>query len=588
MPLSDTELDVALTAISDGAPAASLETRELDFKRQPDSKSDSIKVLVDAAVCFANTTGGTIIMGIANGKGGVDAFLGCDLDPITTQRRLYELIDPPLMVGARQVERNDRTLLVIDVLQSFEIHADKQGKASHRVGTDCLPMTPQEHKRLREERLGVDWSAQSSDQTVAAISTRALDAARESLNRFSDDRQPLGSLSNEDLLRSLGVADQDGRLLKAGEVLLCDPPAQEATVVYQYRPTPGGEASLVERIDQPLVLAFARTMELVLARRNVTPLTLQNGQQLEVSDFPEAAVREALSNALLHRDFRLAGPVNVEHSPTSFVVISPGPLVGSVTPDNILTHASSPRNPTLAKAARLLRLAEETGRGVDRMYREMIRTGHEPPAIEDGIDFVRVALTGGAPRTSVVRYVAGLEPDEQQDTDAMLALFILCRQRTINAAQIAPVLQKGEAESESILKRLSQERTAMIEATRETGSRRKGEYRLRASALKALGTAVRYHRRTVDETDLKVIAHLNEYGRVTNRTLQNLFDIDVYRARDILADLQNREIVVRTSEATRGPSVEYGPGHKFPQKRRRAPKPTAGIEDSQTDTPPLL
>jgi ATP-dependent DNA helicase RecG len=580
VPLSDAELDAVLAAVADGTSAASLETEELDFKRQPDSRSDAIKTLVDAAVCFANTRGGTIVMGVANSKGGTAALLGCDLDPLTTQRRLYELVDPPLMVGARAIERGGVRLMVVDVLQSFEIHADKQGKASHRVGTDCLPMTPQEHKRLREERLGVDWSAQPSDRSVGDISPRALDAARESLRRFPDDRQPLSVLSDGDLLRSLGVVDQDGRLLRAGEVLLCDPPRQESAVVYQYRPTPGGEASLVERIDQPLVLAFARAMDLVWARRNVTPLTLPNGQQLEISDFPEAAVREALSNALLHRDYRLSSPVNVEHSPTSFVVISPGPLVGSVTPANILTHASSPRNPTLAKAARLLRLAEETGRGVDRMFREMIRIGHEPPVIEDGVDYVRVALSGGAPRTSIVRYVAGLDAEERDDTDAMLVLFTLCQQRTITATQIAPVLQKGESESESILKRLSQERSGMIEATRETGSRRKGEYRLRADALKALGTAVRYHRRTVDEIDRKVISHLHEYGKITNRTLQNLFDIDVYRSRDILADLQNRELIVRTSEATRGPTVEYGPGPKLPKsRRRRGPQPSRDPQD---------
>jgi ATP-dependent DNA helicase RecG len=588
VPLSDPELDVVLTSIGEGTAPSSLETDELDFKRQPESKGDAIKTLVDAAVCFANTRGGTIVMGIANSKVGPEAFLGCDLDPLTTQRRIYDLVDPPLMVGARTVERGGVPLLVIDVFQSFEIHADKQGRASHRVGTDCLPMTPQEHKRLREERLGVDWSAQPSDRSVDDIPARALDAARESLSRFPDDRQPLASLSDDDLLRSLGVVDQDGRLLRAGEVLLCDPPQQEAAVVYQYRPTPGGEASLVERIDQPLVLAFARTMDLVWARRNVTPLTLSNGQQLEISDFPEAAVREALSNALLHRDYRLSSPVNVEHSPTSFVVISPGPLVGSVTPSNILTHASSPRNPTLAKAARLLRLAEETGRGVDRMFREMIRIGHQPPVIDDGADYVRVVLSGGAPRSSIVRYVADLHADEREDTDAMLVLFTLCQQRTITAAQIAPVLQKGEAESESILKRLSQEHSGMTEATRETGSRRKGEYRLRASALKALGTAVRYHRRTVDEIDRKVISHLHEYGKITNRTLQNLFDIDVYRARDILADLQARELIIRTSEASRGPSVEYGPGLKLPKKRRRRPAEQATDDRQDSDTPPLF
>lgn len=66
-----------------------------------------------------------------------------------------------------------------------------------------------------------------------------------------------------------------------------------------------------------------------------------------------------------------------------------------------------------------------------------------------------------------------------------------------------------------------------------------------------------------------MIAHINEYGKITNRTLQNLFDIDLWRARDILADLQQRSLIVRTSEATRGPGVEYGRGPTFPRRRAR-------------------
>lgn len=580
VPISAAELDEVLTRIHEGEKAADLESAVLDFKRQPDSKDDAIKRLVDTAVCFANSAGGTLVMGIADSIAGPEAFLGCDLDPAIVQRRLFDLITPTLTVGARAIESHGCRLLVVDVLQSFEIHADKQGRSSRRVGTDCVPLSPQDHRRLREERIGVDWSAQRAERGRDEISPMALMAARDALARFPDERRPLADLSDDDLLRALGLVDADGHLLRAGEVLLCQPYAGVETIVYQYRPTPGGEATAVERIALPLVLAFEQVMSLVWARRNVTPLTLQNGQQLEISDFPEAAVREALSNALLHRDYHLLGPVHVEHSPSSFVVISPGPLVGSVTTANILTHASTPRNPALARAARHLRMAEETGRGVDRMFREMIRIGHEPPLIEEGTDFVRVVLSGGAPRNSIVRYVAQLHPDEREDTDAMLILFTLCQRRSISAEDIAPVLQKGEAEAESILRRLAQEGAGMIEATRETGALRKRKYRLRAEALKALGAAVKYHRRTVDEIDRKVLAHLQEYGKITNRTLQNLFDIDLYRARDILADLQQRELIVRTSDAARGPGVEYGPGTKFPKTRRKRRR------ESPEDAPP--
>jgi ATP-dependent DNA helicase RecG len=572
MPLGSIEVTKALEQIHAGTVPAELETEELDFKRQPESKADSIRLLVAAAVCFANGKGGTIVMGVADRLPGPAAFAGCDLDPVLVQRRVYELTEPPLMIGVRAEEHYGARLVVVDVLQSFEVHADKQGRSTRRIGTDCVTILPQEHQRMREERLGVDWSAQPSARTIDEVTPRALHAAREALGRGSDERRALADLSDRDLLRALGVVDGHDRLLRGGESLFCEPAAEAAHVVYQYRATPGGEAVAVERISQPLMLAFERTMELVWARRNVTPITFPNGQQVEISDFPEAAVREALSNALLHRDFRLQGPVHVEHSPSAFVVISPGPLVGSVTAQNILTHASTPRNPTLAGAARLLRLAEETGRGVDRMFREMIRVGHDLPLIEGGIDFVRVVLSGGAPRTSIVRYVAQLPSEEREDTDAMLVLFALCKNRTVSAESIAPVLQKGVPEAETILRRLAQDHPGMLEPTRASRRLTARQYRLRAETLKSLGTAVRYQRRTVDETDRKVIAHLREYGTITNRTLQNLFDIDVWRARDILADLQQRDVIVRVSEATRGPGVSYGPGTRFPKARRR-PKP---------------
>ena len=586
MPLGTGELRKVLDRIIEGAVPAHLETDQLDFKRQPGSKDDAIKLLVDAAVCFANSAGGTVVMGITNGTGGPEAVAGCNLDPAVVQRRIHELTEPPLMVGTRAEDLAGNPILVVDVFQSFEIHADKQGRGSHRVGTDCVPMSPHDHRRLREERLGVDWSAQPSDRALSDIDLGAMRTAREALGRVADDRRPLADLSDEDLLRALGVVDDTGRLLRAGDILFCTPPkGSSRTILYQHRQTPGGEATAVERLVGPLVTSFEGMMNLIWARRNVTPLTLPNGQQIEVADFPEVAVREALSNAVIHRDYRLQQPVNLEHSPSALVVISPGPLVGSVTRDNILTHASTPRNPLLARAARLLRLAEETGRGVDRMFREMIRAGQDPPVIEDAIDYVRVVLAGGAPRTSVARFIAQLPPEERDDTDAMLVLFTLCQRRSVSASDMTRILQKGEGEAEIVLRRLAQDTPGILELTRESQRAKMKQYRLRSDALRALGAAVRYHRRTTAEIDRKVIAHINEYGKITNKTLQNLFDLDLWRARDILADLQQRSIIVRTSEATRGPGVEYGRGPNFPRKRVRKQQPDS-LDDVHGAEPP--
>ncbi len=175
----------------------------------------------------------------------------------------------------------------------------------------------------------------------------------------------------------------------------------------------------------------------------------------------------------------------------------------------------------------------------------------------------------------------------------MLVLFTLCQRKTITADELAPVVQKGKAEAAAILERLSQDVPGITEPTRESQRSKTKKYRLRGDTLKALGTAVRYHRRTTDQVDRKVIAHLHEYGKLTNRTLQNIFDIDVWRARDILADLQTRDIIVRTSEAARGPNVEYGKGSAFPKSRPRRtrskkPAPTEGWTKEPGPEPPSL
>ena len=59
---------------------------------------------------------------------------------------------------------------------------------------------------------------------------------------------------------------------------------------------------------------------------------------------------------------------------------------------------------------------------------------------------------------------------------------------------------------------------------------------------------------------------MREYGTINNGTLQRLFDIDVYQARDILRDLVGREVLTRVSEQKRGVAVKYGVGPQFPQK----------------------
>lgn len=557
----------ALQRVLAGATGDECESATLDFKEDKGSASDTEKLIAAAAICFANSAGGAVVLGVSDKIRGRSAITGTSITADRIKQRVYELTKPHLVVDVH-TPANIPNIRIIIVPQSSEIHADTQGRATQRINKDCVTLDMMQLARLREERRGIDWSAEPSGRAIDEISSDVIAFIRSTLSKFNDPRRALANLSTPDLISAIGGIHSGTEMNRAGALMFCDDKsAHYPELVYQYRPTQGGEPTAVQRLNPPLLVSYQRVMELVGARQTLTPVTLPNGQQISIEDFPSLAVREAVSNSICHRDYHLSNAVSVEHSPASFIVISPGPLVSGVTPENIITIPSRPRNATLAAVARNLGLAEELGRGVDRMYREMIRSGRKIPKIESNFDSVKVILVGGAPDTNIAKFVASLPNDEQIDTDTMLIIFKLCSSRTISAGSIFNLLQKSIDEVEAVLRRLSEDNVGILETTRATIGRTRAIYRLRSDALKGLGSAVIYQRRTTDDIDKKIIAHVDEYGRITNKTIQNILDVGVFKSRDIIKYLVRREILVRTSAQERGPKVEWGPGSKFPTKK---------------------
>lgn len=576
-------VDVAriLAELDKGGNPAELESQTLEFKQDKRLPADTERLIVEAAVCFANGAGGTIVLGVADRGTGPQAFLGTSLAIDQLRQSVYASTQPGLLVEVQELIHQGARLLVIRVPEGVDVYADSKGRPYQRIGNQCQPMPVAEATRLREERLGHDWSAEASDRVPGDVSAATLETVRTVLSALPDDRRRLVSLSDLDLLRALDLLAGE-RLNRAGTLLLLPAEAGRPRLVYQFRPTPGGEPTFSERLEGPLVSAFARVMELVRTRLNSAPLNLPDGQQIQLQDFPELAVREAIANGLVHRDYRLPGAVAIEHSPAVFAITSPGPLVAGVTPENILTHPPKPRNRTLANAARKLGFAEEFGRGIDRIYISLIRAGRGLPVIENDPGQVAVRMVGGAPNVHIARYVASLPSVERDDTDALLVLYRLCSIRVVTAVTVAPLLQRSEAEAATILGRLAVDPPAMIERTRAARAGTGPAYRLSGPALAALGPAVTYQVRSISDTDRKVVAHVVEYGKITNRTVQNLFDVTVHPANAIIDDLVRREILVKTSVQQRGPGVEYGPGSKFPHRARAARKRRGSKVDDAT------
>lgn len=148
--------------------------------------------------------------------------------------------------------------------------------------------------------------------------------------------------------------------------------------------------------------------------------------------------------------------------------------------------------------------------------------------------------------------------------------------------------QRTPAEAQDVLARLADGERGLLEPTRRTLRKPFPAYRLRNEPLAALARAVTYRRRTIDQIDEKVIEHIQEYGFVTNRTIQRLFDRELYAARNLLNDLRDRGILEKVGSARGGPGVKYGPGPKFPKVRRPTDTrgaPNAGSVPDQLSLP---
>ena len=154
-------------------------------------------------------------------------------------------------------------------------------------------------------------------------------------------------------------------------------------------------------------------------------------------------------NALVHRDFEVTGTIEVEHSPERLMVSSLGGLVYGVTPENILTHPSTPRNRLLMETVTMLQVAERTGQGVDRAYREMLRSGKPPPSYEDHETRVVARLDGGVGNDAFVRFLNSdfMESSLTVDVEILLAIAHLRTHKSITAIELAPQIQRSQGDA---------------------------------------------------------------------------------------------------------------------------------------------
>jgi ATP-dependent DNA helicase RecG len=573
------EASAALRAILAGAAVDDVESRTFDCKEDRSTRAvggartpgaarheGAARDLAQTAACFANSEGGAILVGVDDKKTGEEALVGAALDSEWLRKRIWDLTDPHLIVDVQEISEEAAgkpvRLLVIVVQRSLDLHKSGR-KVKHRLDKDCVDMAPDEQRRALEDRRGFDWTAELTSHTVDEVSAAAVERARMYLHESGEEsRVKLARQETPELLRQLGVSDEKNRLNRAGALMFLAPELEnEIILVYKRRKAPGADSTNRLDLRRPLVELYHEVKIAIDAANDLVQLSLPSGVRPQIRTIPDLAVREALINALMHRDYRLSGPIDIEFAGSELVVSSPGGFVSGIDENNILSHPSAPRNGTLARAFRALRLAEYEGVGVDRMYREMIRAGHAPPEIHDVGGRVRCVLLGGPPVEPIVELIATLPDTAQDDVDIALIVHELLDRPTLTVERLAPVLQKGEGEALSALRRA--ENVGVVTPTNRTAKSRVPTFVFSRDVRKALKPRLSYLTTSAASAAEHVVRHVLDTGQIASGDVREQLGVGAVQASRILRALRQDDTIKLGSDNETGPGVYYVQGPAF-------------------------
>ena len=375
---------------------ASGESETLEFKKTTGTRQEATKT-----VCaFLNQDGGKVLFGVTD----TGAVVGQQVGKDTIEDLSAELqrIDPPAFPSIEPVPvGGGREVIVVSTGQGASRPYRYRGTSYRRVGNTTLVMSADEYNRMLFERLhseqrwenqpAVGWSVDDLDETEI-LRTIGLAARGRRL------MAPLNSGDPTDVLRGLGLF-QEGVLLRAAAVLFGKTERLEFEMpqcllrVARFRGLDRMEFLDNRQFNGNAFRLLANAEQFL---RDTLPIEGRS-ERIDGPLYPPLAIREALANALCHRDYSIgAGSVGIAVYDDRLEVTSSGSLHFGLTPEKLFTrHESHPWNPLIARTFYLRGIIEVWGSGTLRMAELTSNAGLPVPEIEDDGGTVTVRFRHG-------------------------------------------------------------------------------------------------------------------------------------------------------------------------------------------------
>lgn len=377
------------------------ETENIEFKLQVTDE------VYKEVIAFANTDGGTIYIGIDdNGNvAGID-----DADETFTR----------ITNGIRDAIQPDVTMFIKYALQDNGVVKITVGEGSYkpyylkskglkpsgvyiRQGASKAQASPEQIRRMIKESDGdIFEKMRSMEQNLT------FRAAEDIFKKYNVE-------FSEEKYRILGITDYTDSLYTNLALILSDQCMHTTKVAVfgndfntEFRDSKEFSGSVFKQLED----TFGYLMLC-----NKTVATFKGLEREERSDYPPEAIREALLNAIVHRDYSFSGSIiiNVNDNETEFISI--GGLLPGLSPDDIRSGISQPRNKSLAEIFHRLHLIESYGTGIRRIY-NLYRNCSVQPRIEITSNTFKIVLPNM--NGSNVKEKVGATPDVTSQKQTVL------------------------------------------------------------------------------------------------------------------------------------------------------------------------
>ena len=439
----------------DGESADDLESENLEFKsgaaRGSAVRAQS-RAIREAAVAFANAKGGTLVLGIADRKRKrSDAIVGVGrISASDLQRNIYDGTDPRITVDVEEMMEPEGRILIVRVPRSNQLHTTTDGIAKIRVGKESKNLTGSNLAQLLVSRRLTDSTAQIVPGAgLDAIDPTEINRMREII-RIEDVNPELNGLRDAELLEALGLAE--GQRVNIAAILLLGHksavarhvPHHELTIARFREPT---QYDFRKDIREPLLKTIDEVRQVVDSNVRLTTIEVTGFHHFEIPDMNWVVIREAVLNALVHRDYFLSGSVQAFLRPDRLEVSSPGGFIGDVSPENVLRHPPVRRNHLLADVLQSIGLVNRMGLGVDRIFDETLRDGKDFPRYESEIGMVKLTLPT-VTHSGFARFVANCDlSGGRLELDDLMIMRSLMTREELNRWSAADVLGIAETEA---------------------------------------------------------------------------------------------------------------------------------------------